>query len=114
VGSTVEYHFDGTSSTRIGVLTWTWDRDRFEFSACRFIDVQVQGGIALAHPNWTYEMSTRWTFIHHPKVKIFLGLGGAYKGETDDINGSRLNLAEQVVAFHALRGGTEICFRRRY
>jgi hypothetical protein len=27
---------------------------------------------------------------------MFLGLGGAYKGEKDDINGSRLNFAEHV------------------
>ena len=96
VGSTVEYHFDGTSSARIGALTWTWDRDRFEFAAFRFLDVQLRNHIALANPNWTYEMSTRWTFIHNPKVKMFLGLGGAYKSETDDINGSRLNFAEQA------------------
>jgi hypothetical protein len=95
-GSTVEYHFDGTSNARIGALTWTWDRDRLEFSAFRFFDPQVQGRIALGNPNWTYELSTRWTFIHNPKVKMFVGLGGAYKSETDDINGSRLNFAEQV------------------
>ena len=96
VGSTVEYHFDGTSSARIGVLTWTWDRDRLEFAAFRFLDAQVQDRIALANPNWTYELSTRWTFIHHPKVKMFFGLGGAYKSEMDYINGSRLNFAEQA------------------
>jgi hypothetical protein len=55
VGSTVEYHFDGTSSTRIGVLTWTWDRDRFEFSAFRFLDVQVQG---LKTPNKGQDLVT--------------------------------------------------------
>jgi hypothetical protein len=95
-GSTVEYHFDGTSRARIGEFTWTWDRDRLEFSAFRFFDAQRRGRIALAVPNWTYEMSTRWTFIHNPKVKMFLGLGGAYKSETDGINGSRLNFAEQL------------------
>jgi hypothetical protein len=63
-GSTIEYHFDGTSSARIGVLNWTWDRDRLELSAYRFFDAQVRGRIALANPNWIYEMSTRWTFFH--------------------------------------------------
>jgi len=95
-GATVEYRFDGVSTAAIGALTWTWDRDRFELAVFRFLNAKIQNRIALANPNWTYEMSRRLTFIHSAKGKMFLGVGGAYKTETDAINGSRLNFAEQA------------------
>jgi hypothetical protein len=52
--------------------------------------------ISLADPNWTFQISRRWTFIRKPVAKCFFGLGGAYKTEMDDLNGSHLNFAEQL------------------
>jgi Lipid A 3-O-deacylase (PagL) len=96
VGATVEYHFDGTSTAAIAALAWTWDRDRLELAAFRFLDAQVRYRLALANPNWTYEVSRRWSFLGTSRAMMFFGIGGAYKSETDDINGSRLNFAEQL------------------
>jgi hypothetical protein len=62
----------------------------------RFADGQLHKSVSLADPNWTFRISRRWTFVRKPAAKIFFGLGGAYKTETDDINGSRLNFAEQL------------------
>jgi hypothetical protein len=76
--ATVEYHFDRTSIAVIGTLTWTWDRDRFELAAFGFLNAQVQDRVALGNPNWTYEISRRWTFIRNP-CKMFFGLD-AYSG----------------------------------
>ena len=50
--ATVEYHFDRTSVAVIGTLTC----DRFELGAFRFLNAQVQDRVALANPNWTFEV----------------------------------------------------------
>jgi hypothetical protein len=99
-GTTVEYHFDGNTHSPVAALTWTWDRDRFELAAFRFVKTVVQDGVGyrltLANPNSIYEMSRRWTFIRSERSNIFAGLGGAYKSEIDHVNGSRLNFAEHL------------------
>jgi Lipid A 3-O-deacylase (PagL) len=41
-------------------------------------------------------ISRRWTFLRTAKGNMFAGLGGAYKSETDHVNGTRLNFAEHV------------------
>jgi hypothetical protein len=99
-GTTIEYHVDGYTHAPIAALTWTWDRDRFEVAAFRFLKAQVQDGVGyrltLANPNWIYEISRRWTFLRTGKGNMFAGLGGAYKSETDHVNGTRLNFAEHL------------------
>jgi hypothetical protein len=96
LGGGVTYQFDGTRSAYIGAFTWTWSQDRFELGALRFVDGQRAKTISLANPNWVFQISRRWTFIRKPEAKFFLGLGGAYKTETDVLNGSHLNFAEQL------------------
>jgi hypothetical protein len=36
-----------------------------------------------------------WSLIDRSGLELFVGGGGAYKTETDELNGSRLNFAEQ-------------------
>jgi Lipid A 3-O-deacylase (PagL) len=96
LGGGVTYQFDGTRAAYLGVFTWTWSHDRFEIGAIRFADGQLGKTVSLANPNWTFQISRRWTFIRTPEAKLFIGLGGAYKTEMDDLNGSRLNFAEQL------------------
>ena len=96
LGSGATYQFDGTRAAYIGAFTWTWNHDRFELGAMRFVDGQLDKSTALANPNWTFQISRRWTFIRRAEAKFFFGLGGAYKTETDELNGSRLNFAEQL------------------
>ena len=96
LGGGVTYQFDGTRSAYIGAFTWTWSDDRFELGAIRFVTEQIDKAVSLANPNWTFQISRRWTFIRRSEAKFFFGLGGAYKTETDDLNGSHLNFTEQM------------------
>jgi hypothetical protein len=106
LGGGVTYQFDGTRAAYLGAFTWTWSHDRFELGAIRFLDGQLDKSISLGDPNWTFQISRRWTFIRKPVAKFFFGLGGAYKTQTDDLNGSHLNFAEQLgVRFTRSDGG---------
>jgi hypothetical protein len=96
LGGGVTYQFDGTKAAYLGAFTWTWNHDGFELGAIRFADGQLEKTVSLANPNWTFQISRRWTLIRKPKAQMFFGLGGAYKTETDDLNGSHLNFAEQL------------------
>ena len=97
-GASVQY--DGTSTTPLGVATWTWDQDHYELAAFRFLTAQTRIGETLARPNWAFELSRRWrlnwSLIDRSGLQLFFGGGGAYKTETDELNGSRLNFAEQL------------------
>lgn len=96
-GTTLEYHFDGTTRAPVAELSWTWDRDQFELSAYRFLSSQINKiGYPLDRPNWIGELSRRFGVFRSNGNDIFVGLGGAYKSETDRLNGTRLNFAEQL------------------
>ena len=96
LGGGVTYQFDGTKAAYVGAFTWTWSHDGFELGAIRFADGQLEKTVSLANPNWTFQISRRWAFIRKPGAEFFFGLGGAYKTETDDLNGTHLNFAEQL------------------
>ena len=100
LGSGMSVQYDGTSTTPLGVATWTWDNDRYELAAIRFLRAQTRIGETLAGPNWTFELSRRWrlnwSLIDRSGLQLFFGAGAAYKTETDELNGSRLNFAEQL------------------
>jgi hypothetical protein len=69
-------------------------------AAIRFFSAQTRLGGTLADPNWIFEFSRRWrlhwSLIDHSGLQLYFGAGAACKNETDDINGSRLNFAEQL------------------
>jgi hypothetical protein len=99
-GTTIEYHVDNYTHAPLAAVTWTWDRDRFEVAAFRFLKAQDQDGVGwrltLTNPDWIFEFSRRWTFFRTRIGNMFAGLGGAYKNEIDHDSGSRLNFAEQL------------------
>jgi hypothetical protein len=41
-GASVQY--DGTSTTPLGLATWTWDEDHYELAAFRFLTAQTRMG----------------------------------------------------------------------
>ena len=100
LGTGVSVQYDGTSTTPLGLATWTWRDDRYELAAFRFLEAQTRIGETLARPNWTFELSRRWrlnwSLIDRSGLQLFVGGGAAYKTETDELNGSRLNFAEQL------------------
>jgi hypothetical protein len=100
LGTGMSLQYDGTSTTPLGLATWTWDDDRYELAAFRFVTAQRRLGETLARPNWAFELSRRWrlnwSLIDRSGLQLFVGGGAAYKTETDELNGSRLNFAEQL------------------
>jgi lipid A 3-O-deacylase len=100
VGGGMSVSYDGTSTSDLGLATWTWHDDHYELAAFRFVSDQTRLGEALAAPNWVFEVSRRWrlnwSLIDRSGLQLLFGGGAAYKTETDDLNGSRLNFAEQL------------------
>jgi len=68
VGTT--YQYDGTRGAYIGALAWTWDDDRYELAAFKFATAQLRDAISLGHPNWTFQVSRRWT-VHRTGKPIY-------------------------------------------
>jgi hypothetical protein len=100
LGAGMSIQYDGTSTTTLGLASWTWDDDRYELAAFRFSSAQTRLGQTLARPNTVVEISRRWrlnwSLIDRSGLQLFVGGGAAYKTETDELNGSRLNFAEQL------------------
>jgi hypothetical protein len=100
LGTGVSVQYDGTSTTPLALATWTWDDNHYELAAFRFVTAQTRLGETLARPNWAFELSRRWrlnwSLIDRSGLQLFVGGGAAYKTETDELNGSRLNFAEQL------------------
>jgi hypothetical protein len=100
LGAGMSIQYDGTSTTTLGLATWTWDDDRYELGAFRFSTAQIRLGATLARPNSVLEISRRWrlnwSLIDRSGLQLFFGGGAAYKTETDELNGSRLNFTEQL------------------
>jgi hypothetical protein len=100
VGSGMSVQYDGTSTADLGLATWTWHDDHYELAAFRFMSDQTRFGKILAAPNSVFEVSRRWrlnwSLIDRSGLQLFFGGGAAYKTETDELNGSRLNFAEQL------------------
>ena len=100
LGTGMSIQYDGTSTASLGLATWTWHDDHYELAAFRFLTAQTRLGDTLAGPNWVFEISRRWrlnwNLIDRSGLELFFGGGAAYKNETDDLNGSHLNFAEQL------------------
>ena len=96
LGEGITYQYDGTTVASLALATYTWDDDRYELGAFRFLTGQIRKDDLLAGPSWIFEGSRRFTLLRRSGVSVFAGLGGAYKNDTDRINGSHLNFAEQL------------------
>jgi hypothetical protein len=96
LGAGMTYQYDGSKGTTLGLATYTWRDDHYELAAFRFLTAQTRLGHALSDPNWVFEVSRRWQLIDRSGVQLFFGGGAAYKSNTDDLNGSHLNFAEQL------------------
>lgn len=98
------------------MMNYTWRDGRYELSAFRFLTGQIRRDLPLAGPNWVFELSRRWQYVTQSGLRLFAGLGGAYKNDTDDINGSHLNFAEQLgwrSPRRVMDGQVEFSARRR-
>ena len=46
-----------------------------------------------AHPYWGFSAMRRWQILHRSKVKLYLGLGVAYRTETDLLVATKFNFS---------------------
>src|ERR1700722_17167324 len=60
LGAGMSVQYDGTSTSSLGLATWTWHDDHYELAAFRFLTAQKRLGETLAEPNWVFEVSRRW------------------------------------------------------
>jgi Lipid A 3-O-deacylase (PagL) len=97
IGGGSTYQYDGSKGTSLALVTWTWADDRYELAAIRFLSRQVKRDAVLENPDWVFHAERRWSLLHNSAGRLFLGGGAAYKNETDDINGSRLNFTEELL-----------------
>ena len=75
---------------------------RFELGAFRFATRQYLKspgwpiGTVSAHPYWGFSAMRRWQVLHRSRFKLYLGLGAAYRSETDLLEASKWNFAYVV------------------
>jgi hypothetical protein len=100
LGAGTTYQYDGSSGSTLAFGSWTGRDDHYEVAAIRFMSAQTRRSTTLAPPDWVAEVSRRWRLrwdmIDRSGLQLFVGAGAAYKDETDRLNGSRLNFAEQL------------------
>ncbi|MBV8876778.1 MAG: acyloxyacyl hydrolase, partial [Gammaproteobacteria bacterium] len=49
-----------------------------------------------AYPYWGFSLSRRWRLVRLGALGLYLGLGASYKTETDKLDSTRWNFAEQL------------------
>lgn len=99
VGATYRYF----SSTRglVVPLTLVLDDNRYELGGFRmaatqaFVSTHEEIGYRVA-PYWGASLSRRWRLLRRPWGVVYVGFGGSYKTQTDALNSTRFNFAEQL------------------
>jgi hypothetical protein len=100
VGGT--YHYWGSTGGLVVPLTLDLDGNRWELGLFRivhaqsFYDSSIHATRHLAEPYWGASASRRWQLVGTPRWKLFVGLGGSYKTERDQLSASPWNFAEQL------------------
>jgi hypothetical protein len=99
-----------------GATVWPWhwtdgvvipllfelDGSRFELGAFRFATQQYlksagwPRNTVSAYPYWGLSAMRRWQILHRSRFKLYLGLGAAYRSETDLLVASKWNFAYLV------------------
>jgi len=100
VGGTYDY-FDKTGGI-VAPFAFDFGHGRWELAAFRFTTAQYlePRGASLArrftNPYWGASLSYRFGLWTRPSMRVFLGLGTAWKSETDRLNSTQWNFAEQL------------------
>ena len=120
IGNT--YHFWGDTGGLVIPATLTFDQDRYEVGLFRMTSRQelyeeMWGKRRLlAEPYWGISASRRWQLMARPTWRLFFGLGASYKTETDFLDATNLNFAEQLTVrlHHPFGGGPDMEFAIRH
>jgi hypothetical protein len=117
VGET--YHFWARTGGIVAPVTFLWDDERYELGIFRFatrqeLEYQKQEpDRKVANSYWGFSANRRFELFGPPSARVFIGIGASYKNETDELNSTRWNFAEQLGVRFSLPGhaGLELCLR---
>lgn len=117
VGGT--YHYWAKTNGIVVPFIFDWGYGRYELGAFRFTNsqmVEVYNTFPprrAAGPYWGFSASRRWRVIGRGSVGLFLGIGVNYKTETDQLNSTHWNFAEQIAVRWRISHtvGMELAFR---
>jgi len=96
------YHIGGSTGGVVVPVTLTWDQGRYELGWFRMttgqslFDSSLQSQIEAARPYWAVSASRRWQLMRWRYGRVFFGFGASYKDETDGLNSTHWNFAEQL------------------
>ncbi len=101
VGTTFR-NFDWTGGFVVPV-TLEFQDSRWELGAFRFTTAQRLGNAPLveyraANPYWGFTAMRRWQVLHRRWGKFYLGFGGNYRTEIDNLEATRWNFAYVAAA----------------
>ncbi|SRR5579883_1091545 len=120
VGIGETYHFWARTGGIVVPVILTWGRDRYELAVFRIATRQEleyrrqPPDHRVARPYWGFSATRRWELLGSPTGRLFIGVGASYKTETDELNSTHWNFAEQLgFRFRLARGaeGLELCLR---
>ncbi len=100
IGAT--YHYWATTGGVVIPITFSFSDARFELGAFRLSTsqwVEFAGQPPprrFAYPYWGFSLSRRWRLLTLSSFRLYLGLGASYKTETDGLDSTRWNFAEQL------------------
>jgi hypothetical protein len=102
VGIGGTYHYWARTGGIVIPLVFTWDDGRYELGAFRmstpqWIEFDDQPPARrFANPYWGFSLSRRWRLFATPTLRLYVGLGASYKTETDELDSTHWNFAEQL------------------
>lgn len=102
VGIGGTYHFWGRTGGIVVPIIFTWDGGRFELGAFRMStpqSIEFNGqppAYRLANPYWGFSLSRRWRLFATRTLRLYFGIGASYKTETDQLDSTHWNFAEQL------------------
>ncbi len=108
------YHYWAETGGIVVPFTFDWSDSRYELGAFRISTpqwIEFAGkppAHRFANPYWGFSLSRRWRLWANPTLRLYVGLGGSYKTETDALDSTRWNFAEQIALRWQRRHGPSV------
>jgi Lipid A 3-O-deacylase (PagL) len=96
------YHYWARTGGIVSPFILDWREGRYELGVFRITTsqwIEFAGkppAYRFASPYWGYSLSRRWRLWANPWLRLYVGVGVSYKTETDALNSTRWNFAEQL------------------
>jgi hypothetical protein len=96
------YHYWGRTDGVVIPVIFSFSDARYELGAFRMSTSQwIEFGgepppRRYAYPYWGFSLSRRWRLLRLGAFGLYAGLGASYKTETDQLDSTRWNFAEQL------------------